>query len=308
MTSADNPRPPAIAARGANRLAFFTPSFRGDLERLLVMRRSLKRFFTGAARHVVAVPKQDLALFATNLYGDDVEIVSQNDLVEGRFYAKWLYRAIQERVPSQMWRFSAFAGRPGWIVQQIVKCSLPALFATGPVVLLDSDLFFSRPFSADIFDDGATRMLLKYYPRSESGMHADDMTRARDILGLPAGATHYHYIGWPGMWYPDWMTELQRFLAARHKCSWQTVLYRAVTFSEYCIYGVFVEEILKPSNLRVRTHPMHRLVWDRQSYETFMEERGTMTESNDGPICVIVQSNLGIAPSEYAHIVERVLR
>lgn len=297
-----------IAARSASALGFFTPSFRGDLERLLIMRRSLKRFFVGAVRHVVAVPKQDMALFAAHLYGDDVELISQNDLVERRFYAKWLYRAMQDRVPSQMWRFSRFAGRPGWIIQQIVKCSVPSLFAVGPVVVLDSDLFFTRPFGVGEFDGGATRILLKYYPQTASGMHADHMGRARDLLGLPAGATHYHYIGWPGVWYPDWVTELQNYLTARHRCSWQTVLYRAGTFSEYCLYGVFVEEILKPGDLDLRTRPMYRLVWDKQSYETFVEERGDRTLPEDAPICVVVQSNLGISTSEYAHIVERALR
>lgn len=294
------------------RLHFLTPSYRGDLDRFLLLRRSIRRFALDAVEHVVAVPRADIARFCERLAGDEgVRVVAQQDVVSPQFYARAWVPAVRRMLGPHAWRIdrSRYAGRPGWIVQQIVKLSAPEFFGDGAVCMVDSDLLFVRPFSrADLLPDGPVRLLLRVEPADESAMHRDHMRDARRLLGLPPGPTDHHYMAYPAVFYGEWVRQLRARLELVHSKPWQRVLREAETLSEYLLYGVFVEEILQPAALQVRRTPFHVGVWSPDDASRLASDPvGYVRGAPNAPMSMVFQSNLGLAVEEYREAVESLL-
>ena len=282
-------------------LTFFTPSYRGDIERFVLLRESIRRFYHGAAHHIVAVPREDVALFKKVLEGDNVEIVKQNNFVASYFYPRKWYPLLKRAIPNQIWRFEAYAGRLGWIIQQIVKLSLPEIVHDRAIAILDSDIVFIRTFdNSDLGVVSDKRILVRDEPTTESGKHRKYMEKARSLLGLSPGSTEHHYMAYPAIWYTDWVKELRKYIESIHEKPWQRVLYEANTISEYQLYGVFIEEILKPFNLRIRLKPFHYGIWDHNDFKRFMLGELVINERDfhNKPLCVVLQSNLKMPVDE----------
>lgn len=130
---------------------FFSPSYIGDLERMVWLRRSIEARHDTPTRHVIAVPKQDLAAFPNALGREGkVEFIHQKDLVDSGFYPAGLFHLIKSLVHSEAWRLADHAGKPGWIGQQVVKLASNRLIEHGPIIFLDSDIFFYRRFSLEV--------------------------------------------------------------------------------------------------------------------------------------------------------------
>lgn len=293
----------------APRPTLFTPSYIGDLERLLLMRRSLRRFLASPCRHIVAVPESDMRAFRSALGSDDCELIAQQSLVDGRYFPHAAYRLITGIAPNQAWRFSRWAGRPGWIVQQIAKLGAAALCgASAPMVVVDSDLFFVRPFGLDDIAPPGRRVLVREEPDSESGKHREHIAGARRLLGLPPGGTEHHYMAYPAIMYPDWVAALLKHIESVHGRPWQDVLRGTETFSEYSLYGIFVEEVLAPRDLVRRDQPFNLILWDQTSFADFFRAPQSALDRNPERICVVAQSNLGIPTRTYHQAVEDLLQ
>lgn len=108
---------------------FFTPSYRNDLERLVILRQSIKRFVKESLIHYVVVPKEDFYVFKEKFSDDKLVIIlKQNDFIKTQFYPSKLYSLVNKVLPNQSWRLNKIAGKPGWIIQQIVKLSQNIFF------------------------------------------------------------------------------------------------------------------------------------------------------------------------------------
>lgn len=93
---------------------FFTPSYHNDLERLIILRQSLKRFVKESLSHYVVVPKEDYFLFKEKFLDDKLVIIyKQNDFVKKQFYPSKLYSLVNKVLPNQSWRLNKISGRPG---------------------------------------------------------------------------------------------------------------------------------------------------------------------------------------------------
>lgn len=283
----------------------FTPSYINDLDRAVWMRRSINRFAESAYRHVIAVPRRDIPAFEDALQDDrHVEIVCQEDAVSRIFYPDWVYRIVSRLAKSQTWRFEHHAGRAGWIVQQIVKLNCIHWIPNGAVAFIDSDLVFTRPFTVQ--DLGVTetqRTLVRVTPKDEASRHRAHINHARKILSLPPGPSDHHYMAYPAIWYTDWLEQFHQYLEETTKTDWQSALHIAQHISEYSIYGVFVEEVLKPANLTVQTEPFHRIISDKESFEDLKSSlENTNNAASKNNLTLVVQSNLGISVTEYENI------
>lgn len=288
----------------------FTPSYVGDLERAVWMRRSVRRFQKQPLRHVIAVPTQDRMQFGQAFADDDlVQLVEQQEVVSSRFYPRWFYPLVQRLVPqAQHWRFERHEGRIGWIVQQIVKLSCSRWISDGAVAMVDSDLVFTRPFGPDDLGiTDSTRTLLRITPEHESSRHRRHLLMSRDLLGLPPGSSEHHYMGSPAIWYVDWLRALQQHLAQRAAGDWQQPLYAAVDISEYTIYGLFVEEVLKPAGLVARTAPFHHIVYDLETFRQLMAGRQDLDPLRERCLTLVVQSNLGLPVAAYRDILDAII-
>jgi hypothetical protein len=273
------------------------------------MRRSIRRFLTEPCRHVIAVPSQDIAAFKRAFRDDPaVDITCQQDVVDRCFYPDLLYHAISRLAPSQKWRLKHHAGSPGWIVQQIVKLSCTNWVSDGAVIFVDSDLIFTRPFAlADLGVKAHERVLVRITPAAEASRHRKHLDHSRRILYLPAGSSDHHYMGYPAIWYTDWVTALQHHLEKNSRDGWQRALHRAQHISEYTLYGLFVEEVLRPSSLVIQSTPFHRIVFDHDSFQQLRREAQAGYLKGQSQLTLVVQSNLGIDVNEYEEILASII-
>lgn len=285
-------------------LRFLTPSYVGDLDRFLLLRRSIRRFAVDAVEHTVAVPDADLKLFRERLAGDpDVHVIAQQELVSSRFYPRAWVKPVRALLGGHSWRLdrTRYVGRPGWIVQQIVKLSAPEVFGSGPVCLVDSDLAFVRSFARpDLVPDAPARVLVREDPVEEAAMHRSHMVDARRLLGLPPGPTAHHYMAYPAIFYTDWVLRLREEIERVHGKPWQQVLFEADTLSEYLLYGVFVEERLRPERLQLQAVPRHIGVWHDADAARFAHDPVGFVQSGEAEaFTLVIQSNLRLPPASY---------
>lgn len=278
---------------------FFTPSYRNDLERLKILRLSVKRFVKESLIHYVIVPKEDFYLFKEKFSDDNLVIVlKENDFIKKQFYPSKLYSFVNKVLPNQSWRFNKSAGRPGWIIQQIVKLSIPDIVKEDLVIILDSDMFFIKPCSIfQIVPQSNGRILIRSHPSSEAAMQREFMSISRDILKIPPGNTDFHYVSWPVIWYKDLVLQFQEYLSNTYNRHWQNVLHDAGgVLSEFCLYGIYVEEVLKLKNLDIISKPLHVGIWDKQDFQRFLSDDFSI---DDDIFFIVVQSNLEIEVNEY---------
>lgn len=283
-------------------LTFFTPSYRLDVERFNLLHKSIRRFYRGNARHIVVVPKEDVSVFKKISCNENIEILIQNDFVASMYYPRKWYSILSGVFPRQSWRLRSFAGRQGWIIQQIVKLSLPEIVKGEVAVIIDSDAVFIRPFdNSDLEIVNGKKVLVRKIPETDTDKHPEMINKARGLLGLPGANTEHHYMSTPNIWYPDWVKKLREHLEQINGKPWQKALYDADGISDYSLYGVFIEEILRPPELSVRLRPFHYSIWDRKSFERFF-----FTEwiPDNDPICIVIQSNLGIPVHQYSKKIE----
>jgi hypothetical protein len=293
--------------KGANlgKISFLTVSYYKDFERFLLLRESVNRFYKDAARHLVIVPREDIPLFQGGLKGDTrVDVLAQNDFAASYFYPRKWYGALKKIVPGSAWRFRKYAGVSGWQIQQPIKLNLPKLVSSGVVIILDSDVVFVRPFIDSDFEvtSGQSRVMV----RMDQKILQSEMRLARKVLKLDDNTNDYHYTTMPMVMYVDWVQKLQEHLENIHGCDWQMVLFNTGPIHEDCLYGVFVKEILKPSNLVLRADPFSSIVWDEASLQALLNSdfHSLSKQTKQIPLCLVVQSNLNSPVSDYRQMIE----
>jgi Family of unknown function (DUF6492) len=225
-------------------LAVLTPSYAPDFELCVDLHRSVLAHSPESVHHHLVVPRADLDLFA-RLAGPRTHIHCESDFLPRSF------------VPLPRVNFSVNVRRPfppvrGWIRQQILKLAAASRLDCDVVVLVDSDIEFVRPFDQETFArDGVVRFYRK------PGAVDDGLPRhviwhrvARQLLGLPAAAPPYpDYVSSLLAWDP---LVLRRLLARVETVTgrpWQTAIGAQLHFSEWTLYGVFMDEVLgAPAN------------------------------------------------------------
>ena len=282
-------------------LVFVTPSYRGDINRFALLRRTIAKFYSGDAQHIVLVPKEDFALFSRRFTENRLTVLCQNDFVSNIYFSSRFYKIIKATIPHRAYLLKRWAGRPGWITQQIVKLAVPQYVHEDTVVILDSDILFLRPFTDSEFVRDNGFLLLRQNPKDENSFHRDHVKRSRHLLGLPSGATNFHYMAFPAIFQTQWIKSLQEYLEEKYSLAWQEVLYTQGILSEYNLYGVFVEEIFQPPDLIVRTNRFHTGIWDLEDFTRISQILRDASNSHieAGPLTLVIQSNNGIEPAAY---------
>lgn len=291
---------------------FFSPSYIGDLDRMVWLRHSIEAFHTPPTRHIIAVPKCDLRTFKNTLGSSgEIELVCQEDFVDSAFYPDWLYRLTKKIAPDQAWRLHSRAGKSGWIIQQIVKLASTRIVKQGAIVFLDSDIFFYRPFSLpnDLGIREGEKILVRILPEEEGAKHRHHINNARRFFDLPDGSTDTTYMGFPAIWHTDWLEKMQHHIEQLKGKPWQAALLEVdFPISEYTLYGVFIDEVLKPAQLTIRDQPFNLIAWDRPSFETLRSDilHGHPLPADRLTLCI--QSNINIPIQEYDDMLRALLR
>jgi len=222
------------------RLAIVTPSFYLDYEVCRLLIDSVARHVPAEVPHYVIVSGEDFDLFKS-CAGARTHVLVQEDIVKEKFW----------RLPfARRWRFN-WKTLPvrGWIWQQLVKMSIGNAIDADGFMIVDSDCFFVRAFDPrSMIVDGKIPMYREqkdwYRTNSDTQKWAEV---SRRLLRLPAWPGPYdvgYVIPW-AFWRRDVLLKLQTHLCnGRDQSAWLRSIARSVTFSEYMLYGIYVDHVL----------------------------------------------------------------
>jgi len=240
------------------RMAVITKSYAPDFELCTALNRSVLENSPDTIQHNIIVPRTDLKLFS-RLTGPRTHIRCETDLLPRTFL----------RVPFS--NILVNLGRPfppvrGWILQQVIKLAAIAASEDDVILVVDSDVEFVRPFTAETFvRDGVVRFFCnpnqigKELPR-----HMTWHRVARELLGLPPAQPPYpDYISSPLAWDPMLVRQMLARVEATTGRAWPTAIAGQLDFSECVLYGVFVDGVMgAPANSFVSDDSLCLVYWE----------------------------------------------
>jgi hypothetical protein len=240
------------------RLAVITKSFAPDFELCAALNRSVLENAPDTIQHHIVVPRSDLRLFG-RLAGPRTHIRCEADLLPRAFV----------RVP--FGNIMINLGRPfppvrGWIQQQVIKLAAIAASEEDAVLVVDSDVEFVRPFTAEMFvRDGTVRFFRK--PNQIDKRLSRHMTWhrvARALLGLPPAEPPYpDYISSPLAWSPRIVRQMLARVAATTGSPWPTAIAGQLDISECVLHGLFVDGVIgAPANSFVSEDSLCSVYWE----------------------------------------------
>lgn len=272
-----------------------TPSYAPDYDRCRALVESIKRYVTGYSKHLIVVDRADQDLFS-GLIGDGCELVIKEDILP-----HWI-----KPIPfSKKWWFNGFAFPVrGWILQQIVKLSTAEWCHADRYMFIDSDVLFVRNYDvATSQREGKTRLYSgqRKDVDYEEKRHINWYQCAAKLFGL-SGSDHIHreYISQLNTWNRSTLLAMYRKIEETTGKDWKKVMCNTLDFSEYILYGVFVESVkgITESNHYQDEEEIchcswHHTIDSAESLESFMSEIKPTQSS------ILIQSNLNIDTSKY---------
>ena len=236
-------------------LTLVTPSYRNDLPLFADLHRSVLRLTDESVMHYVVVPSGDVGLFAS-MAGLRCIIVPEESLYPAHYKAiHTVNRTIRflPRVPSHA-RIAAIntkrSFRPvrGWIMQQALKMEICRQLDADMVLLIDSDVELVRPVSESSLSRGGRARLYKRPGEIDSHLprHMQWHTVSRQLLGLPpAQFPAPDYISSFCVWEPCVVRAMLTRIEQVTGQPWMDAVTGQRAFSEWTLYGVFAEEVMK---------------------------------------------------------------
>ena len=168
------------------------------------------------------------------------------------------------------------------------------------MVLVDSDIEFIRRFNADTFRrDG----IVRFYRRPDEvdgrlPRHVMWHQRSRSLLGLPSGPPPYpDYVSSLMAWDPVIVRKLLQRVESVTGRRWTDAIGRQLHFSEWTLYGVFVDEVLggPPPSFSSENALCHTY-WDEVPLgEETLREFLAATEPDDIAVMISAKSRTPVA-------------
>jgi hypothetical protein len=217
--------------------AIVTPSFRTDADRCALLIESVERFVAPHVKHYVVIDRRDLPLFRP-LVSSRTELLIVEDIVPG-----WLIR-----VPGIRRFWLSLRTRPvkNWILQQLVKISIPFALRTDVLLYSDSDVFFIKPFDPRTLERGGNVPL--YRETGQRGViDFNDRWQAvgSRLLGLPVETgCDTNYVGNVITWRRENVVSMCEYIEQNMRVKWQRAIVPLNVFSEYILYGLFADRLL----------------------------------------------------------------
>lgn len=236
-------------------LALVTPTYRNDLSLFADLHQSVLLHTEESVKHYVVVPSDDVRLFA-EMAGPRCIIVPE----ESQFPAH--YRSVSivnrmlrplPRIPSHARIAAINTKRPfrpirGWVMQQVLKMELSRHLNVDMVLLVDSDVELVRPLNEAMLCRGGRAMLYRCPRAVDTNLpqHMQWHEVARQLLGLPpAQFPAPDYITSFCVWEPAVLRAMLARIEQVTGRPWMDAITGQRTFSEWTLYGVFAEEVMK---------------------------------------------------------------
>ena len=223
-----------------NPVALLTPTYGRDLELCTLLCESVDRHVTSYAMHYLLVPDCDMPLFAH--LASDRRII----LPASTFLPDWLRplpRIIQRKRRQFWWSFRA---KPvsGWHVQQFLKIAATITLPYQRYCILDSDVVFFRDFDLSRFEYPNPIPLLNMVNEitADQPRHSRWLGTSHQLLGLPTPSFPApDFIGHIIFWDQQTTRALTQRIETVTGLGWVEALCRIRDFSEYLLYGYFVQ-------------------------------------------------------------------
>lgn len=223
-----------------NRLAIVTTSYRNDLSWCRILCQSIDRFVPGDIMHYLFIESGDIDLFRS-LENNRRKIISQNAVVP-----RWMIKSPVKFRGHNFWVSPLTLPVRGWIMQQVVKLGVFEVLDEDVFLCLDSEAFFFRPFDpASLFREGKVMMVRHEEPWDWPNANVY-YRAAHNLLGIrPDGSPMKRYMSVQFVFRREVLKELaEKIRSNSFSGSWKIPLFNTSRFSEYTLYGIFVERIL----------------------------------------------------------------
>lgn len=223
-----------------NPVALLTPTYGRDLELCTLLCESVDRHVSSFSKHYLLVPDCDLSLFSH--FESERRVV----LPASSFLPKWLRplpRLIQRKRRQYWWSFRTMPVS-GWHVQQYLKIAATISLPHHRYCILDSDIVFFRDFDLSRFEYPNSIPLLNMRDEvtPEQVRHARWVETSHELLGLPTPSLPASdFIGHIIFWDQQTARAMASKIEAVTNLHWVEALSQTREFSEYMLYGYFVE-------------------------------------------------------------------
>ncbi|MGX9431238.1 MULTISPECIES: DUF6492 family protein [Bradyrhizobium] len=221
-------------------VALLTPTYGRDLEICTLLCESVDRHVTSFSKHYLLVPDCDLPLFAP--------LASEHRVIipASAFLPDWLRplpRMIQRRRRQFWWSLRA---KPvnGWHVQQILKIAATIALPHQRFCILDSDIVFFRDFDLTRFEypNAIPMLTMSDVVTADQPRHSRWLVTSHELLGLPTPPFPADdFIGHIIFWDKQTTRALAERIEAVTGLGWIEALCKTREFSEYMLYGYFVQ-------------------------------------------------------------------
>jgi hypothetical protein len=279
-----------------------TPSYAPDFERCQLLSWSVEKFISPSVTHYIIVPERDLPLFR-QLQKPNTEIITVESVLPW-----WI-----KRLPliKNGWLSLKTVFIRGWILQQIVKLGVAQYIDKDAFVFADSDLTFVSPLNVESFIREDQVRLFRVpnqcttkFITENPGYYKWLITASR-LLGLPPVILPVPgYIGQVITWRRDNLLKLYQHLENVSGRGWIEVLCSSSHFSEYILYGVFVDQVLQESSGHY--YDSKRICHDYWSSEAMSDEelQKFFAEIQPEDKAVMISAKAGISVQEYQTLVK----
>jgi hypothetical protein len=242
-TTAFEPRALNVTARETqemNPVALLTPTYGRDLELCTLLCESVDRHVTSFSKHYLLVPDCDVELFS------HLESDRRTVLAASQFLPKWLRplpRIVQRKRRQYWWSFRTMPVS-GWHVQQFLKIAAAVSLPYQRYCILDSDIVFFRDFDLSQFEFPNAIPLLNLVNEvtADQPRHSRWVGTSHQLLGLPTPPLPASdFIGHIIFWDKQTTQALISKIEAVTNLHWVEALSQTREFSEYMLYGFFVQ-------------------------------------------------------------------
>jgi Family of unknown function (DUF6492) len=278
--------------------AFITPSYAGDFERFRLLAESLDEMATGNWCHYVLTADHDYALFKP-FEGPRRKVIPDSALLP-----TWLRSSRKpfDRSNRRIW----FSTHPlhlvwpmsGWHVQQLRKMLIARHVEEPVLVFADSDSIMIRRFGHErLLKNGLLRLYANPSGIVRGGkntLHLQWVRQSADVLGIePEALPATNYIANLVTWRRDHALSMLEHIEKKHGRDIVSAMGRYKTFSEYQIYGSFVERILKPKDQPADSFELTLTHWGLDHSENWSMDAFMATLSPD-QVAIAIQSFIKI--------------
>ncbi len=283
-------------------VAFITPSFARDFERCELLCNTIQQFVPQGIKHYLVVDRIDYPLFS-KLESPSTVILIVEDLLP------WWIKKTPFR--SRFW--INFKGLPirNWLLQQIIKIATVLSIEEEIAIFVDSDVAFVRPFDEhQFFQDSDVRLYCEIDGNCDwMQEHKKWHQTASELLGLePTPMPAPDYIGNLISWRKSNVKRMCEHIEKLHSRSWMQCIASQWNFSEYILYGTFVNRVIPESSGHfLAEHKLSLNYWEEEPLSS-EELKLFFQKLQPEHQAVMISAKARMQPSVYEPYVENVER